>query len=251
MNPNFSFVLIDLTTTKTPNALRPASSFSALVAALQEQAIQYGQEYGMPSVAFRIGTGPTDRTTNEIAIHFRDDISEAPGALAYHQTVLGVPDIEIGCDLFDSISGSGESISSGVSHEVLETYGDPGANAWDEKQDGSGLMGAQEICDPVQNTGYATSNGVYVSNFVLRNYFVPASSGPWDFMGVMKKQNDYSNGYEIQAGAPTQTSQVGGMRGLALHHGKPVFIVGAELTDKQYKRKTNPYSRTYRRGVRL
>jgi hypothetical protein len=249
--PNFSFVLIDLTTDKTPSELKPAPSMQSMIDAWQEQAVQYGQHYGMPSVSFRIGSGPDDRTPLEIAIHFRDTIDEAPGALAYHQVVNGVPDIELGVDLFSSLTSGGESVCAGGSHELLETFRDAGANEWSEKQDGSNLMGASEVCDPVQNTSYNASNGNGLSNFVLPSYFVPQSLGPWDYLGVMQAQNDYSNGYEIQAGAPTSTSQVGGMRGLALQHGKPVFIVGAELSEKQKRRKSHPYSRTHRRGVRL
>lgn len=264
---NFSFVLIDLTTDATPANLKPAQAFPPIIAALQEQAVQYGQAYGMPSVAFRQGT-TDDRQPLEIAINFRDTIPEAPDALAYHQDSNGVPDIEIGTDLFSSLTRGTESVSAGVSHEVLETYGDAGGNGWKDKFNGT--MGAEETADPVQNTSYNASNvnpvasskydsgdGVALSNFVLPSYFVPGAPGPWDYLGKMTSQDDISNGYEIQAGAPTTTTQVGGeaavrgVRGLNLHKGKPVFIVGAELTEQQRKRKAHPYSRTYRRGVRL
>ena len=189
--PNFAFVLIDLTTDKTPSELKPASAMQSMIDAWQEQTIQYGQHYGMPSVAFRIGSGPDDRTPTEIAIHFRDTIDEAPGALAYHQVVNGVPDIELGVDLFSSLTSGGESVCAGGSHELLETYRDAGANEWSEKQDGSNLMGASEVCDPVQNTSYNASNGNGLSNFVLPSYFVPQSLGLWDYLGVMQAQNDF------------------------------------------------------------
>jgi hypothetical protein len=248
--PNFSFVLIDLTTDKTPLEMRPNPTIlQSMIDAWYEQVVQYGQHYGMPSVAFRIGSGPDDRTPTEIAIHFRDTIDEAPGALAYHQVVMGVPDIEIGVDLFSSLTSGGESVACGGSHEILETFGDPGANGWSDK--GDGVMGAMEDCDPVQNTNYNASNGVTLSNFVLPSYFIPGSLQPWDYLGKMASQTDFSNGYEIQAGAPTSTSQIGGMRGVAFKHGKTVFLVGAELSDLQRRRKSHPYSRTFRHGVRL
>jgi hypothetical protein len=251
MNPNFQFVLIDLTTTKTPDSLRPAAHLAEIAVALGEQTVDYGKEYGVPTVSFRIASGPDDRSPAEIAINFRDDLPEAPGALAYHAVTDGIPDIEIGCDLCSSVTGSGESISAATSHEMLELFGDTGANEWADKMDGSGLMGAREVCDPVQNTGYQASNGVWLSNFVRNSYFIPGAPGPWDVLGKMTSQGDFSNGYEVQAGSPTNTTQVGGMRGLAIHHGKPVFVVGAELTETQKKRKSHPWSRTYRRGVRL
>jgi hypothetical protein len=245
---NFSFVLIDLTTDATSAAMKPAPVFPQIIEALQEQAVQYGAAYGMPSVSFRTGT-TDDRGPSENAINFRDTLPEAPGALAYHQVVNGVPDLEIGVDLFSTLTSGTESVSSGTSHEVLETYGDAGANGWKDK--GTGTMGAEETADPVQNTTYNASNGVALSNFVRPSYFIPGAPGPWDYLGVMKSQDDISNGYEIQAGAPTTTTQVGGFRGLNIHKGKTVFIVGAEMTEAQRKRKSHAYSRTSRRGVRL
>lgn len=252
---NFSFVLQDFTTEATPAAMKPTVDFMTnLCAALFEQAVSYGQHFGMPSIAFRVSTGPADRQPNEVGINFRDNLTEAPGALAYHQVIAGVPDIEIGTDLFSSLGEGSESVSCGVSHEVLETFGDQGANGWKELQNGTGQMGAEEVCDPVQNTFYSATNGMALSNFVLPAYFVPQAAGPWDFLIKLAAHTDdeiKKYGYEIQAGAPTNTSEVSGFRGLNIHHGRTVFVVGAELTEKQCKRKSHPYSRTYRRGVRL
>jgi hypothetical protein len=252
--PNAFYVLFDHTTSATPDTMRPAAQFQAMIDAWDEQLSgPVASAYGAQSVAFRIASGPDDRQPTEIGIHFRDTIPEAPGALAYHQVVGGVPDIEIGVDLFSSLTGDGEAVSSGGSHELIEDYVDRGANGWKEKQDGSGAMGADEAADPVQNTGYAASNGVFVSNFVLPSYFIPGAPGPWDYLGVMAAQNDLSHGYEIQALAPTQVTQAPDKprRGEMLHADKVVFTVGVELSETQRKRKALPTSRTYRRGARL
>ncbi len=238
---NYAFVLIDLTTSKTPSALRPAAHFSSFIDAIFEQSMgPYSDHYGTPVVSFRIGSSPTDRKPNEIAINFRDDIPEAPGALAFHQVVNGVPDIEMGVDLFDSISGEGEGMLGGLSHELLELFGDVGANGWKDRQDTSGLLDAEELCDFVQNTSYKASNGGHVSNFVLPSFFIPGSAGPWDYLGVMKSQYDYSKGYGI-----VSNSSGSHQLGMASTH------VHGTLTENQKKRKSHPYSRTYRRGVRL
>lgn len=239
----FSFVLYDFTTDKTPDHLRPVTSFRRMIAAALEQ-IQgpMAREYGSVICSFRHALSADDRIRGEIAINFRDEIPEAPGALAYHQVTDGVPDIELGCDLFSSLVDDSESISGGFTHEISELLGDPGANEWADK--GNGLMAAKERCDVVQNTGYLARNGVWVSNFLRQSYFIPGSDGPWDYLGVMKSQDDISNGYEIQARSPTQVEQVNGL----VLHGSWARAV-ENLSELALKRKAKHHSRTARRGV--
>jgi hypothetical protein len=248
----FAFVLIDHTTSATPDALKPAPAFERMTAAWLEQIEgPFADAYGEQCVSFRIAANESDRQANEIAINFRDTIPEAPGALAYHTVVNGIPDIELGVDLFSDLTTTQESVSSGGSHELLELLQDIGANEWADRQDASGEMDAKESCDFVQNTGYAASNGVWLSNFVLPSFFIPQAPGPWDDMGVMTSQYDVSNGYGIQGNSPNNITQIGGAKlGLATHRGRSFYIVG-NLTEVQRKRKSHPYSRTYRRGVRL
>jgi hypothetical protein len=259
----FSFVLIDLTTSATPDAMRPASVLQSIADAASEQVNKtFAAVFGGASAAFRVGSGPTDRATNEIAINFRDTL-DVQGALAYHQVVGGVPDIEEGVDLFQTLTSGAESLSVGVTHEVLETLRDAGCNGWKDKQDGSGLTGAEECCDPVQNTCYPASNGVDVTNFVLPSYWTPGASAPFDQLGVMTSTTDLSNGYEIQAQAPTNETQAGpGEKAEApegksepelarVVHGKP-FLKGAEnLSELARKRKASKHSRTSRRGITI
>jgi hypothetical protein len=257
----FSFVIIDLTTDATAAAMKPGPVLDPIAAALEEQiANDFAPAHGAAPCAFRVGSGPTDRATNEIAINLRDTIPEAPTALAYHQVVNGVPDIEVGVDLFTSLTSGSESLSSGIDHEVLETLGDAGANGWKDRADSSGQMDAEEMCDFVQNTGYSASNGVALSNFVLPSFFVPGAPGPWDHLGVMKDQRDVSQGYGIVAVTPTETSQIGGDKraevsprpklGQATIDGRCVCVTGV-LTAAQRARKSHPYSRAHRRGIRL
>jgi hypothetical protein len=192
----------------------------------------------------RIASEPPDRKPGEIAMNFRDTIPEAPGALAYHTITDGIPDIELGVDLFSSLSDAGESLSTGGSHELLEMLLDPGANRWADK--GTGTMAALEACDVVQNTSYAVSNGMYVSNFLLRSYFNPGAAGPWDLLGAMTSPVDISNGYEIQAPAPTNVTQAG--RRPRWH---PALTYRGTLSPTQRKQKKHAYSRARRRGLLL
>jgi hypothetical protein len=242
------FVFIDLTTATTPDALRPGAILPSLIAALLAQVSDdWGPFYGNPGVAMRVGT-VADRAADEIAVNFRDTIPQ-DGALAYHTVTDGVPDVEIACDLFETISSGNESMTQGASHEILELLGDRGANGWKDKQDAIGTTEAEEVADPVQNTFYMQGD-IAVSNFVLPSYFIPGAPGPWDFLGVMTAQTDIVNGYAIRATAPVDVQDVQGevVRAVKRKH----HLVGEDrLTEKQRARKSSVYSRTYRRGVRL
>jgi hypothetical protein len=255
------FVVVSFLTSATPAALQPSPAVldSMVLAWMQQIQDDFAPAYGAPSCSFRVASSPTDRQADEIGINLRDTLPDAPGALAYHATTGGVPDIEVACSLFESLYDAGESLSAGISHELLELLGDVGANQWADKQDGSGLTEARETADPVQNTGYAKANGVWVSNFVLPSYFVPGAPGPWDFMGVMTSAEDISHGYAIRATAPTDASQVQGgtmmLDARAQMHsilggGKQAYGAG-NLSELALRRKRSPWGRAARRGVRL
>ncbi len=250
----FSLVFIDLTTTATPQSLKPGPVMQPMIDALIEGLMGgFAEEYGHADIALRVG-GVSDRDATEIAVNFRDTLPDAPGALAYHTVTGGVADIEVGVDLFDGMLTGADPMSAGVDHEIKEMLGDLGANGWKDRQDGSGTMDAEEFCDFVQNTYIKASNGATLSNFVRRSFFVPGSDGPWDYLGVMKSHYDVSNGYGITATSPDSTDQIGGMRVPA--GGRSEFvrphtrvIVQGHLTAKQAKRKAFALSRTMRRKV--
>jgi hypothetical protein len=247
--PLYPFVLLDLTTSATPSNLVPAPAFAGFIEAWLEQINgPFAAAWGAIPVSFRVGNGPTDRQPNEIALNYRDTIPEAPGALAYHTITNGIPDIEIGVDLFSSVSDQGESICSGCSHELLELLGDPGANRWADR--GTGVMDAFEMSDFVQNTGYAACNGMWVSNFLLRSFFNPGAAGRWDQMGVMQAPDDVSNGYGIQAGSPADVTQIGGVKAMRAHGNRLIWHTGS-MTRAQQKQKRHHYSRAYHRGLRV
>lgn len=60
------------------------------------------------------------------------------------------------------------SVSSVLSHEVLETLCDPHVCLW--ANDATGQMWALEVCDPVESDSYAIGT-VMVSNFVSPHFF--------------------------------------------------------------------------------
>lgn len=210
----------------------------------------YGGNYHV-----RVGT-IQDRSSGEVAINIRDSIPEAPGALGYHYVTDGVPDIEIGLDTIDGYVTGSQSLSAVASHEVLETGGDRGANEWVDR--GDGTMRAKELCDTVEDTTYAATNGASLSNFLLPNAFIPGAPGPWDFLQLLASANSMTaGGYDIEASAPTSIHEVTALKsigmGVSLHHGRLVRARGVaiEFGSKRHARKTHPYSRAHRRGVRL
>jgi hypothetical protein len=77
------------------------------------------------------------------------------------------------------------SVSSVLSHEVLEMYIDPNCNLW--ANDGSGSAYSFEICDPVEAPAYVV-NGISVSNFVTPSWFdaQAAPTAQFDKLGQLK-----------------------------------------------------------------
>jgi hypothetical protein len=192
-----AYVFYDQTTSATSAAMAPAQVLPALVAALSAATADdgvYGSVYRSP-MTFRVAASADDRQPGERAIHLRDTIPEAPGALAYHQVVDGVPDLEIGVDLFSSLSSGAESLTVGVSHEVFETDRDPGANGYKTRAD-EVTADAEEVCDYVEGT-FFSQDGVDLSNFLLPAAWISGAEGPYDHLGVMTSQTDMSHGYGV------------------------------------------------------
>ena len=76
------------------------------------------------------------------------------------------------------------SVSSTLSHEVLEMFIDPNCNLW--ANDGNGSVYSLEVCDPVEAPTYTVS-GVSVSNFVTPSWYdpQPPSGAQFDKMGQL------------------------------------------------------------------
>lgn len=120
-----------------------------------------------------------------------DDADQAD-ALGWHTEDGGVtfgrvfarPILDHGGTALDSAL----SVSSVLSHEVLETFGDPRVNLL--AADGQGRSWCLELCDPVESDGYPVSlsdrgatRAVWVSDFVYPAWFDPQAAGPYSFLG--------------------------------------------------------------------
>lgn len=101
------------------------------------------------------------------------------------------------------------SISSIVSHEVVEMFVDPYCSGWFDT--GHGYLVAGEACDPVQSDWYLI-DGAAVSNFVTSSWFNPAAAKTdrFDHLGHLTAPFTLSpGGYWVQSRAGRETQQFG------------------------------------------
>lgn len=120
------------------------------------------------------------------------DDSDDPGALGYHTEgrdgqVSGIVAVGAVQDNGGSLFGGRNSVSSVLSHEILETHCDPWVDVWVDAADGLHAF-AFEMCDPVQSDSYEI-DGVAVSDFVLPHYFdgAAASGTRFDWLGRLSR----------------------------------------------------------------
>jgi hypothetical protein len=209
----------------------------------------------------RAAVGAGDIQPGEIVFALLPSLPDAPGAIAYHDVNgVGVPVIYDAITLSDSLTGSGNSLSVAVSHELCETAGDESVNAW--RDDGAGSEWAQELCDAVEAQSYLIGD-VAVSNFLLKAFFTPNHVGPYDYMssaglpGAVGPTGPFATpsggNYQI-----VRSSGAGEHQVQARHTDfSPTVTVSVTVpfahtrADKRLAKRRHPSSRTYRRGVRL
>lgn len=148
---------------------------------------------------------PTDRIA-----HLKPSLPDVPDAEAYHSTLPnGAPVSYFSMVDISGLTSGSSCLSVVLSHELIETAVDPGANRYAVKSDGKTLQ-ALEGCDRVQDCSYAAPNGVYVSNFLLQSAFDPGAPGPWDKMGALQQGEALTpGGYEIDIAAGGETTTQG------------------------------------------
>jgi hypothetical protein len=180
------WVLIDSTNgakTQDGSVLSPGV-LAHIAEAVQNQVDnEFAAEWGTQA-SIRVGTSETDIQPGEWAYGFVASLPDAPGASAYHDiNGNGVPFALCAVTTCDSLLGP-NGVSVDVSHEILETAGDEGANQF--AYDNHGLLHAVEMCDAVEVQTYAKkcADGtvVQVSNWLLRSWFNPGSAGPYEYM---------------------------------------------------------------------
>jgi hypothetical protein len=182
------WVLIDSTngaTTQDGSKLSPAV-LAHIAEAVQNQVNQeFAAEWGAQAT-LRVGANAKDIQPGEWAYGFVGSLPDAPGASAYHDiNNVGVPFALCAVTTCGSLLGP-TGVSVDVSHEILETAGDEGANQF--ANDNKGLLHAVEMCDAVeiQTYGKTCSDGtvVQVSNWLLRSWFIPGAAAPYEYMSL-------------------------------------------------------------------
>jgi hypothetical protein len=135
-------------------------------------------------------TDPSQVPPGAHGVAIVDTLQDQPtGVLGYHTedyggnlwgVVAAQPELENGAK-----ATTGDwSVSSILSHEVLEMFIDPNCNLW--ANDGKGTAYSFEICDPVEAPSYTVS-GVSVSNFVTLSWFDPLApaTAQFDKLGLL------------------------------------------------------------------
>lgn len=144
---------------------------------------EFADEWG-GLAAVRVGSSSADVQPGEWVYAFVASFTDAPGASAYHDVNgQGVPVAYCAVTTCDSLLGQNGCGVDG-SHEACEAQGDPGCNLMAD--DNNGTLHAIEVCDPVEVQQYPITcddgTQVWVSNFVLKSFFIPGAAAPYDYM---------------------------------------------------------------------
>lgn len=168
-----------------------------------------------------------------------DTIQDQPqGVLGFHTedqggnlwgVVAAKPELDNGA----KVTTGDWSVSSVLSHEVLEMFVDPNCNLWAD--DGRGSAYSFEVCDPVEAPTYTVS-GVSVSNFVSPSWFDPLASATAQF----DKLGQLTAAFSILKGGYVVCESEGGRR----------QQYGDEFPEWRKEMKTGPLARTNRRLIR-
>ncbi len=202
------------------------SDLRAMATALQTQLRQdFCPVWNVPALPVACLDASDDLPAGYWAIYFSDLVTE-PDTLGYHTDEVGTVSAEIeipvllqyGCGILSTPVGGNagpDSVSSVVSHEILEMTEDPQVSLWvPTTSDLGGVTDSFEVCDPVQESYYSI-NGVQVSDFVFPAYFIatPVPGARLDQMGILTKPFEVApGGYMLQSDASGNVTQVYGVR---------------------------------------
>ena len=157
----------------------------SVAAAVTEQLQSFCADYGL--AIWEVVTEPTPGAF----LMNVSDVSTAPGAEGYHDDAGDLP------EGFAFMLGTLDDGSVTISHECCELVRDQDASGF--RLSDSGIAYADEACDAVEDRTYKASNGVLLSDYVLPNWYVDGSKGPWDKLNVLTAPfSQTTGGYTIQ-----------------------------------------------------
>ena len=150
-----------------------------------------------PRVVYRASEATAEPGSWKVVIFDDADIA---GALGYHSD--GPDGLPYGKVFVKITQQYNMSISTVLSHEVLEIMMDPQFNYWADNWN-DGLSYALEVADPVESDSYTIEidgKPIEVSNFVLPAWFdpIPPPGAKFDWLGKLSKPFTMTdNGYVI------------------------------------------------------
>ena len=224
-----------------------AADFQKAVAAIGQQATHdFTPEWGISAVLRATALSIKNKVKiqgHHDAIIYLGDSSQDPttgveGALGYHSETYGK--VPYGFVYLDICAEYGENWTTTLSHEVLETLGDPDAamTVTGPAPHGKGTAYYDlEVADPTQGDSYVV-DGVDVSNFVGRAYFgLTGGSGKTNFLDLTLAA------FGVRPGGYFQYEQ----------NGKVHQVQGESVTERQRaaKERMKAYRRNGRREIRL
>lgn len=188
-----------------------------LVQACAEQLVEFCRSWGLDPIAVSFYSNTVMLPVDDVYLFEYVDKLDVPDAIAYHSVdALGRPYGRM-------LPPSNRLDATDLSHEIIETAGDPGADRWSKRPDGS--EEAVECADPVQGTSYSVpvevlgeTRQIILSDYVLGSYFDPEGKAPYDRQGVLTGPFSIApGGYAviIDAGTGTEHSVFGRLLGTA------------------------------------
>lgn len=184
----------------------------------------YTDPTAVPAAAHGIAIVDTiqDQPTGVLGLHTEDQAGQMWGVVA------AKPEL----DNSGQVLTGDWSVSSTLSHEVLEMFVDPNCNLW--ANDGKGSVYSLEVCDPVEAPTY-TVKGVSVSNFVTPSWFDPLAPATAQF----DKLGKLTAGFSILPGGYMTYESAG----------KEQQQWGSTFPNWRKEMKTGPWSRTRQRVI--
>lgn len=194
----------------------------------------YADKSAVPGHAWLVSVLDTPDVANALGYH-DNSASGQPMGFVFCQPVLD----NGGVVLYDATNPQNVSVSSVLSHEVLEMFADRYASFWGDGPKGDSY--ALELCDPVENNSYEIDvvyNGktyqVSLSDFVFPSWFdqnaTAAKNMPFDYLKTLSSPFSMvagGGGYYIIRSEGTE---------------KQVFAEGMPFWRKELKK--NEFSRT-------
>lgn len=172
------------------------TELEAAVAALQKQVgLDFKPHYGIGAKLEIHSSVPA----NYWGLIILDDSDQA-GALGYHDlTADGLP---LGKVFAKTDKDNGYNWTITTSHELLEMLGDPWVDA--AVQVAGRTFYALEVADACESDQYGYDiDGVMVSDFVLPDWFIKGSQGPYDFKEHISQPLELLPGGYIGKWTPT------------------------------------------------